>query len=573
MRGHQRGGERGFPRRTDRGNGPEPCVVVNRRRLLGAVAGGAGAAFLAACGGAGGSGTGSGGSNVVTVQQTTGGTPSVEQPVRGGVLNRHSTQDPASLDLHREISTSVVALVAPMFNQLVMLDPHKEGEIIPDLATALPEQPDPTTYTFKLTPNVKFHDGTPLTAEDVVANYEWMIRPPAGEISSRQLILAVVDTVRAVDPTTVQFKLKGPSASFLVNQAVPYVAVGPKAVLARDGNLRQNRIGSGPFKLKDYQPGVVFQLERNNEYFKKDLPYLDGITHFIIKDRNTALENFIAGKIDFFQPFPDQLPDIQQRLAGKAKVVVQPSVQRNHVFMNTEKRPFNDIRVREAISLGCDRQTALAVISGGQGLELGSYMHPQGVWALPEAELTKVPGYAKKADVAKAKAQLAAAGFANGFEARMLYRSIFEATGIYLADQLKQMGITARPMMQETPQITNTANTGDFDIFIWTAAPALDDPDAVMGDIGVSSAPRNWSRIVVPEADDAYARQAVTLDRNQRKTLVNTADRALISNFASVVVGFESLRFAFTTRLRNKSFLIGENYTNQRYEDVWLAKE
>jgi peptide/nickel transport system substrate-binding protein len=494
-----------------------------------------------------------------------------EQPVRGGILRRQTTQDPSSFDLHREISTSVVALAAPLHASLLTVNPHKEGEYVPDLATALPEQPDPTTYVFKLNPQAKFHDGTPVTAEDVVANYQWMIKPPPGEVSSRELILSIVDSVTAVDPATVRFKLKGPNASFIANNAVPYVAIAPKAILAKDGNLKTNTVGAGPFKFKEFQPGVSFSLERNPNYFKPNLPYLDGIQFLVIRDRNTALENFIGGKFDFYQPQPEQLADIQSRLGSKATVKITPSTQRNHLFMNTERRPFNDPRVREALSVGLDRSVAVQVVSGGQGIELGSYMHPQGVWALPEAEIATIPGYTKKADVTKARALLTAAGVTGG-DVRVLYRSIFENTGVYMVDQLRQLGFNPRPVVLEGAAIYTAGDSGDFDVFIWTAAPALDDPDAVLGDIGVSSAPRNWSRITVPEADQAYARQTTTLDARERKALVNTADRALLSAFASIVIDYENLRFAFYPKLRNKDFLLGENYTNQKYEDVWLAQ-
>ncbi len=547
-----------------------------RRQALRGTVGAAGlAAFLAACGDSGSeqsSSSSNGAATGISPAAGSGTAAANEQPVRGGVLRRQTTQDPSSFDLHREISTSVVALVAPMHASLLTVNPHTEGEYVPDLANALPEQPDPATYIFKLNPQAKFHDGSPVTAEDVVANYEWMIKPPPGEVSSRELILSVVEAVTAVDPQTVRFTLKGPSASFIANNAVPYVAIGPKKVLTQDGNLKQNTIGAGPFKFKEFQPGVSFSMERNPDYFKPNLPYMDGITFFVIKDRNTALENFIAGKLDYYQPQPEQLADIQSRLASKVTVAITPSTQRNHLFMNTEKRPFNDPRVREAISIGCDRSTAVQVISGGQGIELGGYMHPNGVWALAESDLSKIAGYTKKADVKKAKDLLAAVGVENGLEVRLLYRSIFENTGVYMVDQLRQLGFNPKPTVLEGAAIYTAGDSGDFDLFIWTAAPALDDPDAVLGDIGVSSAPRNWSRITVQEADQAYAKQATTLNQQERKSLVNTADRALLSAFASVVIDYENLRFSYFPKVRNKDFLLGENYTNQKFEDVWLTQ-
>jgi ABC-type transport system substrate-binding protein len=198
-------------------------------------------------------------------------------------------------------------------------------------------------------------------------------------------------------------------------------------------------------------------------------------------------------------------------------------------------------------------------------------MHPEGSWALSQQELAKVPGYTAKANIAEAKALLSQAGVQEGMEISLLYRTLFEATGVFMADQLAKLGFKVKPNSLEVPAITEAANSSNFDVFIWTAAPALDDPDAVMGDIGVSTAPRNWSKIVVPEADAAFEKQASELDANKRKQLVNEADRALIASFASIVLNYDAYRYFYYPRVEGKTFLLTDIYVNQRYEDVWLS--
>jgi peptide/nickel transport system substrate-binding protein len=398
-----------------------------------------------------------------------------------------------------------------------------------------------------------------------------MRNPPSGASSSRQKILSVIDSMTSPDPSTVVIKLKKPSASFLLNQSVPYVSIGRKSQLLADGNLKKNPVGTGPFKMTKYEPGSVITLEKNPSYFKQGRPYLDGISLPILKDRKTLLENLYAGKLDLYLAQPEEVAEIESRIGSKVTKRIGGSNQRNHVFMNTKKAPFSDPRVRQALSIGIDRSAAVSVMGGGDGAAIGSYMHPEGSWALSQQELAKVPGYTAKANIAEAKALLSQAGVQEGMEISLLYRTLFEATGVFMADQLAKLGFKVKPNSLEVPAITEAANSSNFDVFIWTAAPALDDPDAVMGDIGVSTAPRNWSKIVVPEADAAFEKQASELDANKRKQLVNEADRALIASFASIVLNYDAYRYFYYPRVEGKTFLLTDIYVNQRYEDVWLS--
>lgn len=459
-----------------------------------------------------------------------------------------------------------------MFNGLLQMNPHKDGEIQPDLATALPEQPDKQTYVFKIHPSVKFHDGSSLTAEDVKANYDWMISPPAGKPSTRQSILApVIDRIEIPDATTVKFIMKQPSASFLLNQTVEYMAVGPKKVLDADGELGKNPIGTGPFLRKSYQPGVGVELTRNPNYFKAGLPYLDGIVVHIIADRRTALENFLGGKIHIMSPSAEELQEVKNRLGSKVTLVDAPSNSRNMLFMLTDKPPFNDRRVREALSLLFDRQEHLALVYQGRGNPIGGYMAPEpaGIWALPESELKSIPGVVK-ADTAKAKAMLEQAGVTNATW-KLVSRSLYQDLAVWTTEQLRKGGIQSTPQLLDTGAAYAAGNEGAFDVLPWTTVPALDDPDAVFGDIGgVTGAVRNWSRTKDPELDRLYLQQAQTFDNAERKKLVNQIDRKLVQTMQTLQFGYAGSTYAYYNAVKNKSFLMNENYTNRTYEDIWL---
>jgi peptide/nickel transport system substrate-binding protein len=498
--------------------------------------------------------------------------PSAAAPKTGGILRVVGLGEPSTFDLHQNISVTTTGPAAPMFNGLLQMSSHKDGEILPDLANTLPEQPDQQTYVFKISPSIQFHDGSTLTAEDVKANYDWMIKPPAGKSSTRQSILApVIDRIETPDTTTIKFIMKQPSASFLLNQTVEYMAIGPKKVLDADGELGKNPVGTGPFTRKSYQPGVSVELVKNTSYFRRGFPYLDGIVVHIIADRRTALENFLGGKIHILSPSAEETKEITDRLGSKVTLTDAPSNSRNMMFMLTDKAPFNDPRVREALSILFDRQEHFALVYQGRGNPIGGYMAPApaGIWSLPESELKAVPGVIK-ADPAKAKAMLEQAGVINPTW-KLVSRSLYQDLAVWTTEQLRRGGIQSTPQLLDTGAAYAAGNDGAFDVLPWTTVPALDDPDAVFGDIGgVAGAVRNWSRTKDPELDRLYIEQARTFDNAERKKLVNEIDRKLVTTIQTLQFGYAGSTYASYNSVKNKSFLMNENYTNRTYEDIWL---
>lgn len=492
-------------------------------------------------------------------------------PKTGGILRVHSPSNPVTFDLHSNVSFITVVPAAPMFNGLIQMNPHKDGEIIGDLATGLPEQPDGQTFVFKLNPNIRFHDGSEMSVEDVKANYEWMISPPAGKTSHRKDILSVVQKVETPDASTVKFTLKQPSASFLLNQVVEYMAIGPARVLAADGDLSKNPIGTGPYLRKDFQPGVNVDLVKHTGYFRPGLPYLDGITVHIVADRRTALENFLGGKLHTFSPNAEETAEIKNR-SREATLTDVTGNGRNLVYMNTSNGPLRDPRAREALSMLLDRQEHLALVYQGRGNPLGGCMAPApgGQWSLPEAELRKIPGY-DKADVAKAKTMLAEAGLGDGSSLKMVTRDIYQDLAVWTTEQLRRVGIDAKPQLMDSAGAYAVADRGDFDIMPWGGFPALDDPDAVFTDVGgMTFAARNFSKTNDPEIDRLYLEQTKTLETAARKRLVNDLDRRILSTFQSITLGYSSSTFAAAKSVQNKTWQFSENYTNRTMEDVWL---
>jgi len=535
--------------------------VLRSGALLG---GGIAAASLVGCGGSSG-GSGNAGDGNGNGGSGAGG------PKKGGTLTFRIPTDPPSLDLH-QVSTYVgVFPEAPAYNQLVQYDPHDPTmtRLTPDLAAALPEQPDETTYVFTLQEGVTFHDGQPFTAEDVKANLEWIQNPPEGKPSPRAGALAALDGIETPNETTVRLRLKRPNPSLIANLASHYFAIGPKHVLDAEGDLGQDLIGTGPFKLKGYQRGVSLALERNPNYFRQDRPYLDGVEAYIVRDENTALANFRAGQLHMMYPIDGaQVVELRRDLGDRAEIVNVPSYTRIILFPNARRAPFEDKRVRQAISMAIDRRQAVDVVLSGFG-QLGTYMHPDGQWALPEEELLDLPGHAA-ADIDGARRLLAEAGVSTPLEIRMLARNDFEDTAVFVKDKLAQIGIEATLDLRDSAAAYDAAYAGDFDLITWHLSIAIDDPDAVFAEYATTDAVRNWSGVSVPEADDLFRKQSETLDDEERKALVNELERALIGEIQSIHIAYQIYPNGIWRSVQNYTFH-PSLYTNRRMEDVWLT--
>ena len=174
--------------------------------------------------------------------------PAAETPRRGGVLLVAIGADAPSLDIHQENTFAALQPVAPLYSTLLQIDPYGYPNVIGDAASEWKISPDGLTYTFKIRPGIRFHDGSPLTAADVKATHDKIVFPPEGVRSIRKPYYAAIASVEAPDPSTVVFKLKHPSASLLSNLASPWNVIYPKKYLDKDPNyFKNNVVGSGPF--------------------------------------------------------------------------------------------------------------------------------------------------------------------------------------------------------------------------------------------------------------------------------------------------------------------------------------
>jgi peptide/nickel transport system substrate-binding protein len=503
-----------------------------------------------------------------------------DTPRRGGVLLAVIAAEPPSLDPHQEGTFANIQLMAPFYSTLLQFDPQNFPKIIGDLATEWKVAPDGLTYTFKIHPGVHFHDGTPLTSADVKASYDKIVSPPAGVVSFRKNTFHAIDRIETPDATTIVFKLKFPSASLLANLASPWNVIYPKKSLDQDPNyFKTHVLGSGPFKFKNYTHGASLEGERNPDYFVKDRPYLDGFKFFISTETSVRAAAIRSGRAYVeFRDFP--LPEVEamKKQLGD-KIVVQQTPVSAHwgVWINTTIKPFSDVRVRRALTLGIDRYTASKVLYPINGLKLvGALMRPGSEWEMSETELQKYPGFGKDADRnrAEAKRLLAEAGYPNGFKVVLKNRNIrlpYQDFGVFVIQEWRKIGVEAEHRPLETAAWLDDMRKGNFELMVFPPVEFMDDPDLFLS-LYVTGDDRNWGKISDPKLDDLFQRQARTLDRAERKKLINEMERIVLEN-AYVAPGLWWTR-NMVHWAKVKNYVAPPNYySNQKLQDVWLAED
>jgi peptide/nickel transport system substrate-binding protein len=502
-----------------------------------------------------------------------------EKPVYGGVMKVAIQGDPPSLDMHQESTFLVVIPFSNVYNTLIKFHPHDHDEIVGDLAESWSRTDDGMTYTFKLRQGVKFHDGTEFTSADAKASWDKIVFPPKSVISTRQSLYQMVKSIETPDPHTVVFHLHYPAASFIPLMALPYNFIYSKARLDEDPNwYKRNAMGTGPFMMKSLRRGAFIEMEHNPNYWKEGLPYLDGIRYFMIKDTSARATSVRTGRTDVeLRSLPPAEVEAMKKQMGDDLVVRHPRINLQWGLMfNHKRKPFDDARVRKALSLAINRYDMAKIIAPLTGLAVvGGVMHPDSKFALPMEELQTYPGFGKdhQANIKEAKRLLTEAGFPNGFKTELSNRAIklpYIDFGVYLITAWRKIGVEAEHRLEESSAWYKSNRSHDFDVRVDPMGNVSRDPDAMLQTF-ITNGVGNDGWISDPVVDKLFEQQKVALDEKKRIELVREAERRILGEMLWIPGLWWRRIEVRSARIKNYEPM-HYHHMNRRMEDVWLAK-
>ncbi|MBL8833020.1 MAG: hypothetical protein JNL71_11575 [Rhodospirillales bacterium] len=448
-----------------------------------------------------------------------------ETPRRGGEFIFAVGGEPDTTDCHAATNFAVIHHLAPHYSTLVKFNPAKYPEIVGDTAREWTVSPDGKTYTFKLVQPIRFHNGSPLTSADVKASFERIKTPVAGARSARRDHFADVASVEAPAPDTVVFRLNNPNPAFMTYLAAPFNCIYSAAKLAQDPRYPEKEVmGSGAFVFGERVPGSHWTGKRFDGYFRQGQPYLDGFR--AVSMSGAAMLNAIQGG-QVMAEFRGISPAERARVANP-KLAFQETSWLSGLILsfNIEQKPFDDVRVRRALSLALDRWNAAPALARvSQAKDVGSLLRPGYAYAPTPAELATYPGMGR--DVARNRAEarklLAEAGHPNlKFELISMSLPPFPTVAVWLIDQWRQIGVTAEQRVAERATYFGARTSGAFQAMLDFTTEFADEPNFQLRRfISFDRVPGfNVSRHLDRQLDEIFDRQERETNFEKRKALV-----------------------------------------------------
>ena len=517
------------------------------------------------------------------------------EPKRGGVLNFVVGSKIPSYDGHAETTFGMIHPIRPFYSLLFRVNPDNpqsptdfqcdicEGEV--------PMQGDAgsggTSYTFNIRKNVQFHDGTPLTAHDVVATYQKIIFPAEGVRSSRVAFFGMVDSVTAPDDFTVVFKLKYPAGAFIGAVGMPFNFIYSKKDLERkdpkgqDPNYGQkwhqkNINGTGPFVFVQHQPGAFVEGKRFDNYHFDGKPYLDGFKSISAPKMAIRLQAIRGNRAGIeFRGFPPKARDDLLAALGD-KITVQESDWNCGLLftLNHKWGKFQDARVRRALNLAVDRWSAqnslsqIAIVKTAGGIVFPS--HPL---AASKEELQSLEGFWPdiKKSRAEAKRLLKEAG-AEGMSFTLNNRASdqpYRIVGTWLIGEFKKIGLNVKQNVIPTSPWINAMRNHDYEGSTDANCQSVVNPIVDIAKY-VGSSSNNRANFEDPVIEDLFKRLGRSGDFAEQQALMREFEKRTIQDEAH-----EGLTLWWRKINPHRSYVKGWNiapshYLNQHLDQVWL---
>jgi len=513
------------------------------------------------------------------------GAAAAEEPKSGGILRQYMIDSPASMSIHEETTVIAQRPMMGVFNNLVMFDQHIEqnslASIVPDLATDWSWDEDGTRLVFHLRQGVKWHDGKPFTAADVKCTWDMLLGRAAEKLrlNPRRAWYSNLVEVVANGDYEATFVLKRPQPAFLALLASGMSPVYPCHV--SPAQMRQQPIGTGPFKFVEFKPNEYIKVTKNPDYWKPGRPYLDGIDYTIAKNRSTVILAFIAGKYDLTFSGSVTLPlrrDLQNQRPDAICKSPQGSVSTN-LIINRDKAPFDNPELRRAMSLSLDRKAFIDILTEGTGAMAAAMQPPPaGLWGMPRELLEKLPGYA--ADVAGSRAaardimQKLGYGPDKRLAIKVSTRDVppYRDPAVILIDQLKSIHIDAELEPVDTTQWYPKMMRKDYTVALNLTGTLVDDPDALLYENYACGGVGNYNGYCNPEIDRMIDQQSREANQEKRRQLVWDIEKKLVEDDARPLMFFNRGANCWQPQVKGVTIMVNSIYNGWRMEDVWLDR-
>ena len=465
---------------------------------------------------------------------------SQNEPTYGGTVVVGIQQDLDSLDPHKAVAAGTSEGLFNIFEGLVK--PDEDGNLVPAVASDYSISEDGTRYTFVLRDGIKFHNGELVTVEDIV----YSVKRSAGllevEDSSIKVKSALknIKEVNALDEKKVEIVLENADTELLGFLTF--------AILPADYDKQAEApIGTGPFKFTSFTRGVSFVMEKFDDYWG-DKAYLDQVTFKIVEKAETAMMELQAGTIDIY---PYITVDQAEQLKTNFNIEVGNMNLVQALFLNNDKEPFNNEKVRQALCYAIDRQAILDMVAGGAGNIIGSGMFSGFTKYFNEA---LVDFYS--VDTNKVKELLTEAGYENGLEFTITVPSNYQYhvdTAQVIVDQLSQVGITAKIQTIEwAAWLTDVYTNREYQATIVGLDAVLAGRDLLVR--YSSTASNNFINFKDAQYDEILVKALATTDDSEKVTYYKDLQRILTERAASVYIADPALRVAVNKKLAGYTF-------------------
>jgi peptide/nickel transport system substrate-binding protein len=516
------------------------------------------------------------------------GPAAAQTPKHGGILKYVVPDEPPSFDGHRETTFALIHPFRPFYSVLIKVNPENPSsttDFVCDVCVG--KVPEPTdggkTYTFKLRDDVYFHSGEKMTSADVLATYQKIIYPPPGVPSARKAFFVMVDSVSAPDDHTVVFKLKYPSGAFIPALAVPFNWIYQKSKLDKDMHWYETHVdGSGAFIFEKREAGAYIRGRRDPHYYVKGRPYLDGFEAIFAKKESLRVQAIRGDRAAIeFRGFPPKSRDDLVAALGD-KITVEESDWNCVLIMtvNHKHKPFDDVRVRRALTLAVDRWGGSKYLSKIAIVKtVGGIAFPGSPLAATKAELEQLAGYWP--DISKSRAEARQLLKEAGVDLSKTYylnnRAVdqpYKIVGTWLLDQWKQVGLKFEQHVFPTgPFYDMLRKKKEYDVSLDFNCQSVVNPLVdVSKFISDDRAGNNYGSYQDREVDALFDKMNRTPDPAEQRKYMREMEKLTLDTHANAFITLWWYRI-----IPHRSYVKGwkispSHYLNQSLDNVWLDK-